>query len=250
MADQSPSKLSPIAGAFMPGAVQIPQTDENGELKFTRPEFMSQNYEISSIRGNYDDFHGENIVAYQGRDNYSDNYNQYDNGPYGTSYYPEYNHGGGSMYGDNGSNNCGSRGYGGDYKKTKGYKNKKKEFKNKPQYSNNSATYYPGPEQPPTHYPGGEQHTQYYIGGEQPYYMVEQTPYPCDPKRKALEEGMTVICVGCGAFGKKLQNGQNGHNWASLGDTVDYSGYMNAPICPHGIAAKKHCGGDRQMGKK
>ncbi|KAE9968770.1 hypothetical protein BLS_005660 [Venturia inaequalis] len=254
MADQSPSKLSPTAGMFMPGAVQIPHTDENGELEFTRPEFMSQNHEISSVRGNYEDFHGANVVDYHGRDSYSDNYfvgdSQYDNGPYGTSYYPEYSNGGGSMFGDNGSNNYGSKGQGGDYKKTKGgYKNKKKDFKNKPQHNNHSATYYPGGEQSATYYPEGEQHAQYYTGGEQPYYVSEPIPYPCEQKRKALAEGMTAICVGCGAFGKKLQHGINGHNWASLSDTVDYSNFMSAPICPHGSAPKKH-GGDRQMGKK
>lgn len=254
MADQSPSKLSPTAGMFMPGAVQIPHTDENGELEFTRPEFMSQNHEISSVRGNYEDFHGANVVDYHGRDSYSDNYfvgdSQYDNGPYGTSYYPEYSNGGGSMFGDNGSNNYGSKGQGGDYKKTKGgYKNKKKDFKNKPQHNNHSATYYPGGEQSATYYPEGEQHAQYYTGGEQPYYVSEPTPYPCEQKRKALAEGMTAICVGCGAFGKKLQHGINGHNWASLSDTVDYSNFMSAPICPHGSAPKKH-GGDRQTGKK
>ncbi|TID17455.1 hypothetical protein E6O75_ATG08201 [Venturia nashicola] len=254
MADQSPSKLSPTAGAFMPGAVQIPQTDENGKLEFTRPEFMLQKHEISSLRGNYDGFHGENVVHYQDRGNYGDDYpvadNQYDNGQYGTNYYPEYNDVGSSMYGDNSANNYGSRGYGGDYNKSRGYKNKKKDFKNKPQYSNHSTKYYPAGEQPVNYYSAGEQHAQNYMGGEQPYYASEQISYPCEHKRKALAEGMTLICVGCGAFAKKLQNSVKGHNWTSLSDTVDYSSYMNAPICPHGSAPKKLYGSDRQMGKK
>lgn len=256
MSAQSPSKLSPTAGAFMPGtgAVQTPHTNANGELEFTRSEFMSQNHEISSIRSNY----GENYVDNYGGSNYGENYqveNQYDNGQYGigTNYYPEYNNnGGGSMYGDNGSNNFGpnSKGYGGDFKKPKGYKNKNKNFKNKPQYSNQPASYYTSGEQPAQYYMSGDQHALYYAAGEQsaPYYMGEQTQC-CELKRKALAEGMTLICVGCGAFGSKQAHGHKGHNWTAI-DNMDYSGYLNTPICPHGSPPKKHYGGDRQMGKK
>lgn len=256
MADQSPIKLSPTAGAFfMPGAVQTPSTNESRELEYTQSEFSAQNHEISSIRSVYDDSFGETYHPDPyGGSNYGENYNvvenHYDNGQYGTNYYPEYNNSGTSVYGDNGFNNYGPKAYGGEFKKTKGYKNKNKNAKNKPQYSNQPTPYYNSGEQFTTYYPGSEQHAQYYMGGEQPYYTNAPTPYPCEQKRKALAEGMTLICVGCGAFGKHWKEDSKGHNWTSLGGPMDYSNYLNAPICPHGNAPKKQYGGDRQMGKK
>jgi hypothetical protein len=72
------------------------------------------------------------------------------------------------------------------------------------------------------------------------YYMDEETlSNMCEAKRKALQDGMTVVCVGCGAFGKKALNMLNPvHNWSSIMET-DYLEYTTKPLCPFAMDKKK-----------
>jgi hypothetical protein len=78
MADHGLSKLSPIADTFKPGAsgvpraMRVPITNTKGELQFTRPEFLAQKEQISTVYKNY----GENKCGDNNK-NYGDNSENY-----------------------------------------------------------------------------------------------------------------------------------------------------------------------------
>lgn len=254
------SKLSPSAGEFTPGAVQTPMTNTNGELQFTRSEFPAQKVEFSSLQGNHGGNYGD-IDGGSYSDNYGGNYgvNYGDNygGNYGESHYGENNYGefgygeihhgvdgyGENYYGDkgygveghgdnlHGNNNFGPSQHGADDKQYKG-KKKNKSSKNKPQHQNQ-----PTPQPQPFVQPA--------------FYMDEETMSTmCEAKRKAIGEGMTLVCIGCGAFGKRYKY-SSGHNWSSIME-LDYSNYLNAPLCRFVDLdySKKPYGGGRYAGKK
>lgn len=175
MADHSPTKLSPTADDFTPGAggspaaMKVPVTNSKGELQFTRSELLVQKEEISTVRSNDSD----------------------------------------NKYGGNNKNHGGIQKF-----KGKPFK----PYKNKPQYRDQPA-----------------------------FYMDEETlSTMCDAKRKALGDGMKLICVGCGVFAKYGTNPS--HNWSSIMET-DYSSYLTSPLCPH-LGRPKKLHGDRLAEKQ